>query len=206
VEFESNKIARLNPASGEIKEFLVNEGHPHDLVLTGGQVWYTQGGKFWKGRYASKIGRLDIVSGKVEELVVPPETSVPHGMARAADGSIWFTQFKSKKLARLDFSKGNPPAIVEYPLGRKSKTPHDLVVDDKRGRVWFVDNHADAVGRLDLAKSKPDTAYGVETFKIPTRRAHPHAVALDARGNVWFTEMGMYFRGHYQNKIGKLTP
>ena len=32
------------------------------------------------------------------------------------------------------------------------------------------------------------------------------ALVLDKEGNVWFTEIGMYFRGRHQNKIGKLVP
>jgi len=36
--------------------------------------------------------------------------------------------------------------------------------------------------------------------------AHPSNLALDKEGNVWFTEMGMYFRKRYQNKIGVLVP
>jgi len=79
-------------------------------------------------------------------------------------------------------------------------------VDSKRGWVWFVDNRGDNIGRLDLSKAKPGTTEGMEMFKIPTPKAHPSELVLDKEGNVWFTEMGHYFRGRFQSKIGKLVP
>ncbi len=205
LEFESNKIARLDPKTGTIEEHQINEGHPHDLVLDGGSIWYTQGGKFWAQIFFNKVGKFDIASGKISEITVPPEKSVPHGMTRAADGTIWFTQLFAGKIARIDSSSGNPK-VIEYLIPGKRKGPHDLVVDDKRGWVWFTDNRTDSIGRLDLAKAKPGTDLGMEKFKIPTPKAHPHELVLDAEGNVWFTEMGRYFMGKYQNKIGKLIP
>ncbi len=203
LEFEANKVARLDPATGVIREYPVGEGHPHAMVLDGDKIWYTQGGKFWAQVFANKVGVLDIATGKVKEVTVPPEKSVPHGMTQAGDGTIWFTQLFASKLARLD--PGDPQKVVEYPLGQR-KGPHDLVVDDKRGWVWFTANRPDSIGRLDLAQAQPGTQQGVEYFKIPTPGSHPSQLVLDKDGNVWFTEMGMYFRGKYERKIGKLTP
>ncbi|MEE2986471.1 MAG: Lyase-like protein [Nitrospinota bacterium] len=204
LEFETNKIARLNPKSGSIKEYAVNEGHPHDLVLKDNSIWYSQGGKFWAQNFFNKIGRFDIASGTVSETTVPPKKSVPHGMALGGDGTIWFTQLFANKISRLDMSSGEPK-VVEYPLeGRKG--PHDLVVDDQRGRVWFVLNRADSIGLLDISKARPGTSEGMSEFKIPTPKAHPSELVVDPEGNVWFTEMGHYFMGRYQNKIGKLVP
>jgi len=205
-EFEANKIGRLNPKTGEIKEFPVNEGHPHDLVVDDEYVWYTQGGKFWAKVFANKIGYLELESGKVGEIRVPPEKSVPHGMALASDGTIWFTQFFANKISRLDFSEDFPPKVIDYQVPGKRTGAHDLVVDYSKRWVWFVANHKDSIGKLDLTKAEPGTSKGVQLFALPTKGAHPSNLVLDKQGNVWFTEMGMYFRGRYQNKIGKLVP
>ena len=80
------------------------------------------------------------------------------------------------------------------------------MVDDKRGRVWFTMNRADSIGFLDLSSAEPGTDKGFEEFKLATPKSHPHELAIDSEGNIWFTEMGLYFRGMYQNKIGKLVP
>lgn len=205
LEFETNKVARLNPANGKIREYKIPQGNPHDLAIHEGRVWYTQGGKFWAQMFFNKIGYLDIESGETGEIWVPPKKSVPHGLAKAGDGTIWFTQMFANKIAKLDSSSGSQPKVVEYILeGRKG--PHDLTVDDQRGFIWFTQNRTDSIGRLDLSKAMPGTSRGMEEFKIPTPKAHPSDIAIDKDGNVWFTEMGLYFRGKYQNKIGKLIP
>ena len=205
-EFEANKIGRLDPIMGEIKEFPVNEGHPHDLVVDDEYVWYTQGGKFWAQVFANKIGYLELETGKVGEIMIPPKKSVPHGMFLASDGTIWFTQFFAGKISRLDFSEDFPPKVVDYQIPGKRAGAHDLVVDYNKRWVWFVANHKDSIGRLNLNEAEPASSKGVQLFPVPTKGAHPSNLVLDKEGNVWFTEMGMYFRGRYQNKIGKLVP
>jgi len=90
-EFEANKIGRLDPKTGEIREYPVNEGNPHDLVVDDEYVWFTQGGKFWARVFSNKIGFLELKSGQVGEILIPPKKSVPHGMFLASDRTIWFT-------------------------------------------------------------------------------------------------------------------
>lgn len=206
VEFETNKIARLDPGAGTIQEFPVNEGHPHDLVIQGDRIWYSQGGKFWARIFFNKMASFDMNTHEVREITIPPKNSVPHGVTLDAKGSVWFTQFFAHKISRLEGSQQGSPRIVDYPVPGKRKGPHDIVVDDKNGWVWFVLNHADSIGRLDLARAKPGTSEGMEEFKIPTSGGNPNSLTLDSEGNVWFVEMGKYFRGKYQNKIGKLIP
>ncbi len=205
-EFEANKIGRLDPKTGAIKEFPVHEGHPHDLVVDDEYVWFTQGGKFWARIFANNIGYLELETGKVGSIVIPPKKSVPHGMFLTSDGTIWFTQFFANKISRLDFSEDFPPTVVDYQVPGKRTGAHDLVVDYNKRWVWFVANHIDSIGKLDLNKAEPGTSKGVKLFPVPTKGAHPSNLVLDKQGNVWFTEMGMYFRGRYHNKIGKLVP
>lgn len=205
LEFNANKVGRLNPKDGAIKEYAVGEGHPHAMVVDGAHVWYTQGGMFWAKVFFNKVARLNAESGAFEEWTVPPQKSVPHGMTQSGDGTVWFTQMFASKLAYLDFKQGNAPEIVEFHLGER-KGPHDLIVDGQRKVVWFTANRPDSIGRLDLNEAQPGTNKGVEFFPLADPKAHPSQLALDAEGNVWFTEMGMYFRGQYNNKIGKLIP
>jgi streptogramin lyase len=80
--------------------------------------------------------------------------------------------------------------------------------------LWIITNGwfglwqtiKDSIGRLDLTKAEPGTSKGIQLFSLPTKGAHPSNLVLDKEGNVWFTEMGMYFRKSYQNKIGVLVP
>lgn len=206
VEFEANKIARLDPKDGAIQEFAVNAGHPHDLVIQGNRIWFSQGGKFWAQIFFNKMVSFDMKTHALKEIVIPPENSVPHGVTLDAAGRVWFTQFFAQKISRMEPAGAASPKIVDYLIPGKGKGPHDIAVDDKNGRVWFVLNHAGSVGRLDLSRARPGTSEGMDEFKIPTPGSHPNALALDSQGHVWFTEMGEYFRGKYQNKIGRLIP
>ena len=204
LEFQTNKVGRLNPRTGEITEFPIGPGNPHALVLAKNKIWYTQGGMFWTNTFANKLGSLDPRTGEIEEIVIPPEKSVPHGLTVSKKGTIWLTEMFASKLAKLDLNR-KKPKIVEYPLGKR-RSPHAVHVDDKRGYVWFTAAHPDAIGRLDLSKAKSGTRKGLRYFKLPDPNSHPTQIVLDKEGFPWFTEMGKYFKGKYNNKIGRLIP
>ena len=204
LEFQTNKIGQLDPKTGKITEFPIGPGNPHALVLFENKIWYTQGGMFWVNTFFNKLGSLDITTGNVEEIIIPPEKSVPHGMTLSKDGTIWLTEMFASKLAKLDLNRKNPK-IVEYFLGKR-RSPHDVHVDEKRGFVWFTAARPDAIGRLDLSKAKPGTSKGLRYYKLPNPDSHPTQIVLDKDGNIWFTEMGKYFQGKYNNKIGLLVP
>lgn len=206
LEFQTNKVGRLDPKTGKITEFPVGSGNPHAIALVGDDVCYTQGGMFWVNTFANKLGCLNVKTGKLEEFKIPPEKSVPHGLTVSDKGNVWFTEMFASKLAQLDWDrKNNTARIVEYFLGKR-RSPHDLVVDEKRGFVWFTAARPDAIGRLDLSQAQPGTGKGVKYYKLPDPHSHPTQIALDQDGRVWFTEMGMFFRGKYNNKIGLLIP
>ena len=204
LEFQTNKVGRLNPKTGEITEYPIGPGNPHALAVDGDKLWYTQGGMFWVNLFFNKLGSLDMKTGVVREIAVPPEKSVPHGLTLSSNGTVWFTEMFASKLTRLNMDQ-NKPEIVEYFLGKR-RSPHDLQIDDKRGFVWFTAARPDAIGRLDLSQAKPGTSKGVKFYPLPDPHSHPTQITLDNDGNVWFTEMGMYFRGRFNNKIGKLIP
>jgi len=204
LEFHNNKVGKLDPMTGKITEFPIGPGNPHALALAGNKIWYTQGGMFWVNTFFNKLGSLDPITGEVEEIIIPPEKSVPHGLTVSPDGALWLTEMFASKLAKLDLNL-KKPQIVEYFLG-KGRHPHDLYVDAKRGYVWFTAAHPDAIGRLDLSQAKPGTRKGLRYYKLPDPKSHPTQIVLDKEGHIWFTEMGRYFQGQFNNKIGLLVP
>ncbi len=202
LEFQTNKIGRLEPANGRIIEYPIGPGNPHDLVIANNKVWYTQGGMFWVNTFFNKLGSLDIKTGEVEEIRIPPEKSVPHGLTLAEDGTIWFTELLAGKLARYDLSRKNPQ-VEEYLL-EKGRKPHDLCVHGEY--VWFTATGPGAIGVLDLSQARPGTGKGIKYYQLPDPDSHPTQITLDKKGNIWFTETGNYFQGQYNNKIGLLVP
>ena len=201
VEFMANKVGRLNPKTGAIREFPIGSGNPHGIARVGKDIWYTQGGKFWTKQKYNKVGVLNTASGDFREVIVPPKNSVPHGMTATSDGTVWFTAMFVSKLIRMH---PDGKGFDEFPVGKR-RGPHDVKVDEKRGWVWFPASHPDAMGRLDLSKAQPGQEVGVDYFKVE-KGAHPRKVEIGPDGSAWFTEMGMFFRGKYWNKIGRLIP
>jgi virginiamycin B lyase len=204
LEFQTNKVGKLDPKTGKIIEIPIGPGNPHALVRVENKIWYTQGGMFWANTFSNKLGSIDIKTGEIDEIIIPPEKSVPHGIAASKSGTIWLTEMFASKLAKLDLNR-KKPKIVEYFLGKR-RSPHDVHVDEKRRYIWFTASRPDAIGRLDLSKAKPGTQKGLKFYKLPDPDSHPTKIILDKDGNVWFTEMGKYFQGKYNNKIGLLVP
>jgi|ETNmetMinimDraft_35_1059890.scaffolds.fasta_scaffold25651_2 streptogramin lyase len=43
-------------------------------------------------------------------------------------------------------------------------------------------------------------------YLTPTSNSSPADLAFDDESNVWFAEMGHYFKGRFRSKTGKLVP
>ena len=204
LEFQTNKIGQLNPITGKITEFPIGPGNPHALALVGDKLWYTQGGMYWINIFFNKLGCLNTKTGEIMEIAIPPEKSVPHGLTVSSEGTLWFTEMLANKLSKLELKDGKHQ-IVEYILD-ENRNPHDIYIDENKGYIWFTAANPDAIGRLDLSKAEPGTSKGIKYFKLLSPDSHPTQIALDKEGRVWFTEMGRYFQGKYNNKIGLLIP
>ena len=59
--------------------------HPHDpAVAPDGALWYT-------GQMSNTLGRLDPVTGQIQEYRLKTPNSGPHGLVADREGNIWFT-------------------------------------------------------------------------------------------------------------------
>ena len=88
------------------------------------------------------------MTGHIREFKISPKDSVPHGITKGVNGEIWFSQFLAKKISKLDFKQGGSKSRVDFFLGKKGGTPHDLLVDSKRDIIWYLDNHGDQIGKI----------------------------------------------------------
>jgi virginiamycin B lyase len=104
-EFGANKIARINPDTMEITEYLLPKGaRPRRLAITpDDKVYYTD-------YYRGYLGRLNPMTRKAEEWPSPGGSeSKPYGIAATPDGMIWYSE-----------SGVSPNTIVRFDA--KSKT------------------------------------------------------------------------------------
>ena len=174
----ANKIARLDPATAEIKEFPVpNVGTAaiHSAVpAPDGSVWLTNrvrtsSGAGIRRRRRSPSTRTTSAS--------TPSASIPR------PGIVWSTG----ALTRFD------PKTEKYTHIPDVPTSYGIALDAD-GNAWFTELlKTGKIGKVD-AKTLQVTKY-----VIPTANARPRRIQVDSDGMVWFAEFDA-------GKIGRFDP
>jgi virginiamycin B lyase len=174
---QANKIARLNPATGEIKEFTVPNMGPaliHSAVPDekDGSVWITEAG-------SKKLGRWDPKTQQVTEF---QDDWRKHTIRIHPDGSIWSTG----GLTRFDPKTETFTHIKEVP------TSYGIAIDTA-GNVWTTE--MTRTGTLD----KIDPVTLKVTKFVPPTRDRPRRIQIDSDDVIWFCE-------YTDGRIGRFDP
>jgi len=180
----SNKLGRVDMASGQFREFDLPRGHgPHGLVAdSDGNIWYT-------ANTAGAIAKLDPKTGQVSEFKMPdPAARDPHTPIFAQDGTLWFTVQSGSFVGKLDPKTGN---VTLKPAGPRM-LPYGIKVNSK-GLPFF-----DLFGTNKIGSIDPKTMQITE-YPLPNPQARPRRIAIDANDIVWYTD---YRRGY----LGRLAP
>lgn len=186
----SNTIGRIDPATGEQKEFtLPPKAMPHTVTLDAkGNVWYT-------GNMNGTLGYLDPRTGKITEYKIPdPEAKDPHSMIFDAKGILWFTMQVSNRVGRFD------PATREFKIVAMSvpnSRPYGIKLGPD-GAPWFACNGRGCVVRINPATME------LKEVKVPGERATVRRLDFDAEGNLWYVNSGEGRLGRYNVKSGEL--
>jgi virginiamycin B lyase len=147
-ELYTDKVARLNPSTGEIQEWDLptKEGLPSDVrVAANDSVWISL-------PMADKLVRF--ADGKFREFVVPTKNSVVSTMIDDADGNVWFTEggwrgsAGGNKLARLEVASGR---VEEFALPNANAQPIAILAD-RQGAFWFEESSAAKICRVSPAR------------------------------------------------------
>ncbi len=183
-----NVIGRINPATGEMKEYpLPANAMPHTVTLDKkGNVWYT-------GNKNATIGYLDPKTGKITEYKMPdPQAKDPHSAIFDASGILWFTMQLSNRVGRLDPASGDIK-IVEMTL--PNSRPYGIKIAPD-GSPWIACNGRPCIVRID-----PKTMALTEV-KVPGEKGHVRRLDFDAEGNIWYVNSGEGKIGRYAPKTG----
>lgn len=182
VETAMGKIAELDPATKEIREYqsppLPDGRKPgaHTIrVDERGLVW-TSGGPV--------ITMFDPKTKDFRHYDVPSTYANTVGH----NGDQWFTSFRlDGVIARVskdgELSKFQPPT--------KGK-PQRLDLDAE-GNVWFSERQGNKIGRLDPKSG------AFKEFPLPGPEASPYAIGVHKDGSVWYSS-------HEQDTLGRLDP
>ncbi|TMD61596.1 MAG: hypothetical protein E6I91_17470 [Chloroflexi bacterium] len=147
-------------------------------------------------------------TGTFREYPLPQTNS---GMMRPVidhEGRIWFGEMGHNYLAVFDprtqtFRQETPPRGQNGIMGL-------LVAPDDT--IWFAEQYANYIGHYYPSTGKYQV-YGLPTLTVPdpvdaTRRlilpSAPNDIALDAHGNVWFTELNADSLGRLDSHTGAI--
>ena len=123
-----------------------------------------------------------------------PAGKLPHDVAPARDGGVWYTAQGSGALGWLDPKTGE---TQHTPLGDGS-APHGVIVGPD-GAPWITDGGLNAIVRVD------PTSKQVRRYPLPagTGYANLNTATFDRHGVLWFTgQSGVY--GRLDPKVGKV--
>ena len=148
--FGTNKLARLDPSSGEPTEIALPDplARPRRLVVDdSGTVWYTAYARGFLGAYVPKTGRFT-------EWPTPTPRGAPYGIAIGPDGRIWFEEATSGDMVAFDPRDGSMERIG---IPTRGAIVRHMVVDQARGRIWLALSGTGRIGRIDVPPRRAPT-------------------------------------------------
>ena len=188
----SNRLGKIDPRTGEVGEFQAplkdgigtDRGSKHTVrVDAEGMVWAT----------GAPFSRFD---PKTETFREFPEIPTAYGVDLAADGTVWFTEFREDgKVGKVD---PKTLKVTKYTLPTTSGRPRRIHVDTD-GTVWFAEYASGKIGRLD-----PKTG-AIKEYPLPGPSPTPYALGIDKDHNVWYSSMDMDVIGRLNPNTGAVT-
>ena len=178
-DWAANRIARLNPKTGEVQEWPVPYQGSGALAIHSafpapdGTVWFTEQG-------VNKLGHWDPKTQKITEYA---DTYTPGKEGLLSGGS--------KHTVRLDhtgyvWSSGSPLTRLDPETGKYThieEVPNAYSVDiDKDGNIWFTMPGPGQIGKVDAKTLK------VTKWNPPTPNNAARRIIIDSDGYIWFGE------------------
>lgn len=181
---QGDYVARLDPQSGEFKQFPLDEGAgPHNLIAgNDGTIWYA-------GNRAAHIGKLDPQSGKIHKIPMPDDRARdPHTLVFDDKGDIWFTVQAGNFVGKLD-TDSEKVSLLEVPSPRAR--PYGIKVAGDA--VWVALFGTNKLARID------GQSMTLEEIELPRPEARPRRIGLTSEGKIWYVD---YAGG----KLGRFDP
>jgi len=184
-----NLIGRLDPATGEMKEYqLPPNAKPHTITLD------AQGTPWYSGNMNGTVGKVDPATGKVTEYKMPdPEAKDPHTIIFDKNGIAWFTLQQSNMIGRLDPASGDIK-LVTAPVANAK--PYGIKADAD-GVLWVSCNGAPCLLKVDPA------TMAVTEVKLTLPGTTVRRLDIAEDGMIWYVNSGQGRLGRYNPKTGE---
>jgi len=172
-----------------MKEFQLPSGsRPHDVApARDGGVWYTAQGQ-------GALGRLDPVTGKVEQIPLG-NGSAPHGVIVGPDGAPWITDGGLNSIIRVDPTSRE---VTQYPLPAGTGNANlNTATFDGNGVLWFTGQNG-IYGRLNPATRD------MKVFRAPQGRG-PYGITATPNGDIYYASLAASYIARIDTKTGEAT-
>lgn len=188
----SNKLGRIDPKTGAIREYLLKSPHtgPHGLTEdSAGNIWFT-------GNNAGLIGKLDPKTGVVTEYKMPdPKAKDTHTLIFDRNGILWFTVQQANMIGRLNPKTGEVK-LVTSPTERSR--PYGMALNSKNV-VFFVEFGTNKIASID------GKTMAIKEYTLPNPGARPRRIAISPDDIIWYTDFSRGFLGRLDPKTGQVT-
>ena len=193
-----NRITKLDPRTGEFKEFLTPapKAGIHDLMIDHeGMIWVPDRGEptananvfdpkteKWVAAYPMDPDGIIKGDAEAQSVVEDPKGNMYFGYIIGNALSVWDRETKKAKVFQL-------PTPNSYPYG---------IVRDSKGNIWIAEFHGGKIAKFD-PKTTKFTEYTSPTYPALIRR-----LGVDSKDNIWF---GLFSAGkleHLDTQTGKI--
>jgi streptogramin lyase len=150
-----NKIASLNPKSGEVRYFDANppiKGRNAFNTSLYGALLSPDGKCVWYSQLSSGVTCFNTQTLKNESHIEFPEGSGPRRMAMDEGHTLWIPLFGAGQIVKYDTNERKP--IATYDLPDRAAAPYAVTWDPKRHVLWVGTSNADVIYRFDPKSEK----------------------------------------------------
>jgi len=188
--FGEQNLGRLDPKTGKVTEFPIQEHKPG--FPTGGLgLRSDKDGNLWLGNmYQATIIKFDRKAEKFTYWPLPPEQNIDAAQVNMVspqsshlDGKVWTQNNGFAGVHRLDLASGKIETWQPFKDAPKGE-PHNIydVIPDSKNNVYFTDFRHQHIGRIDAKTGE------VKLYEAPTKGASPRRATMDAQDRLWFGE------------------
>jgi virginiamycin B lyase len=185
-----NVMGRLNPATGEMREFpLPPNAYPHSVEIDRkGNAWFT-------GNKNGTLGYLDPNTGKFMVFKMPdPNAKDPHTMIFDNNGIGWFTLQNSNMVGRIDPETGD---VKLKTVPTPNSKPYGIKLDADKN-VYFSCNGAPCLYKITTAN------FELSEIKLPLEGTTVRRLDIAEDGIVWYVNSSLGRLGRYNPKTGDI--
>jgi virginiamycin B lyase len=104
-----------------------------------GMIWFAENAM-------NKMGRIDPVTGKIDEFDIPVKNSIPRKMGADAEGNLWVGLHGAGKLMKIDHKTTK---MTVYAPPSEDAGVYLADVDLKHDLIWTSLQHVDKIARFD---------------------------------------------------------